>query len=75
MKKLFMLGMCALAMSLVGCSKASKYESILRETGKVGGEAVIKRAIKELKSFSPEKQDKKLAELKERIKEMKKEQK
>ena len=70
MKKLFMLGMCALAMSLVGCSKASKYESILRETGKVGGEAVIKRAMKEFKSFSSERQARELEKIEKQLKKM-----
>ena len=71
MKKLFVLGTCALAMSLVGCSKSSKYESILRETGKVAGEAFIKSAMKEFKSFSSEKQARELAKIEKDLKEMK----
>jgi hypothetical protein len=75
MKKLMIMGMCSLAMLLVGCSKASKYESIEREAqtilmGKVDEDAV-KKEVEKFKKLSAEEQDKLLEKAEKALKELK----
>ena len=84
MKKIMMtLVMAVMAVMLAGCSKESKYESLLRETAKLVEEgsngmikvddAKIKKELEEFKKLSDEEKDKALKEAEEALKKMKEE--
>ncbi len=84
MKKIMMtLAMAIMAITLVGCSKESKYESQLREAAKLMEEGTkgviklneddIKKKVEEFKKLSDEEKDKTLKEGEEVIKKMKEE--
>ena len=86
MKKIMMtLVMAVMAVMLVGCSKESKYESLLRETAKLVEEgsngmikvddAKIKKELEEFKKLSDEEKDKEIKkgeEVLQKLKEAKK---
>lgn len=84
MKKIMMtLAMAIMAITLVGCSKESKYESQLREAAKLVeegtkgaiklDEADVKKKVEEFKKLSNEEKDKMLKEGDEIIKKLKEE--
>ena len=72
MRKLMMLGMCALAISFVGCSKASKAESLLREGMRDNLEKEIQKKLAKFKKMTPEEQDKEIKKAEEELKGAKK---
>ena len=86
MKKIMMtLAMAVMAVMLAGCSKESKYESLLRETAKLVEEgsngmikvddAKIKKELEEFKKLSDEEKDKEIKkgeEVLQKLKEAKK---
>ncbi len=86
MKKIMMtLVMAVMAVMLAGCSKESKYESLLRETAKLVEEgsngmikvddAKIKKELEEFKKLSDEEKDKEIKkgeEVLQKLKEAKK---
>ncbi len=70
-----MLGICALAVSLVGCSKEDKYKSLLREARKIETKFLIEEKLKMLNSLSPEEQATWMERLKKEIKRLREENK
>ena len=84
MKKIMMtLAMAIMAITLVGCSKESKYERQLREAAMLMEEGTkgviklneddIKKKVEEFKKLSDEEKDKALKEAEEALKKMKEE--